>query len=880
MRIFGLIICLLIINPCFAQTQPGDSLNFQELSGLKLNDALTYLNRNYAISFSYNPDAISEIRIPVIPNSIMSVSEFLDLTLAGSQIKLEYISNTYVLIPIPTAINKGDKTINFTISGLVIDKNTQETLPYATVWIPGTKLSTTTNTDGKFTLMKIPNDSLSIQINYLGYVPFKTTLESRDKNNVLLCEMIRQNRNLPSVQVVANTNELIKVDANASQFTFSPAQISNLPNLGENDVFSALRRLPGIRGGLDASSGLKIRGGASDHNLVMFDGITVYHVDHFYGFLSAFNTNVIKNIQINKGGYSAKYGGRASGVVNITGIDGNKVNPSVLLEATTLSANLRAELPLVANKASLVFAYRRAYTDIIQSTTYKKLFNNIFNSSIPTTDNNTIDVFGGSQEPDYTFSDLNAKINFIPSKKDAVSLSYYQGSDDVKIQFEGSQLNLTRKALDNTSWGTRGGSVKWSRKWNKQLFTYANYGVSRYTSDLDAEDSYFFTNSDTLISQIFYMQRNTVNDNTLRLDNTWDINSKTQLKFGYWNSNYEIRLQAQNQNRIIQDSAMNAGLHAIYAEADRQLGKWNVSGGIRASYYTGTSDLFWEPRISFTYAANKYFQFKGAYGIFHQIIRRLNERSLYLSIPETWTLSGSSTVPVLRSDHYILGFLYSKNDWQFDLEGYHKYESETVDYLLPEFGFATGDLNQFAIGGNRKVFGIDALVKRSFRNQNVLLSYSYLDSKSKYDNVNGGNYFVSSGSSAHELNLVYNYELKKWDFSIAFVLASGETYTPVLGTFIVTLPNGDEQQFVSIGALNSQRLSWYNRMDIGVNYSIPLKNGLFQVGASLYNVYNKLGVKFIDYYQIPDDETGFYDLGQRNILSLGFTPSLFLKLKI
>src|SRR5690606_15394824 len=105
----------------------------------------------------------------------------------------------------------------------------------------------------------------------------------------------------------------------------------------------------------------------------------------------------------------------------------------------------------------------------------KNMFNNIFNSSIPTSNNNTVDVFGGSREPEYVFSDLNVKVNFMPSAKDAISLSFYEGSDDVKIIFDGSRETLIRKATDDTNWGTRGGSLKWSRKWNKRLFTYANY---------------------------------------------------------------------------------------------------------------------------------------------------------------------------------------------------------------------------------------------------------------------------------------------------------------------------------------------------------------------------------------------------------------------
>ena len=877
MRILAFLVFFFVVNTSWSQIEERDSIRFQELSGLNFIEALKYLDRNYEVKFSYNPDAVKNIVVPEIDDSVNSMNAFLNICLIGSKINFEFIADTYILFPAPSQPLSKKKI--FSISGVVIDEYTRESLPFASIAVPGTKISTTTNTDGKFTLMNIPGDTLAVQVNYLGYIPLVITLRDKLSNEIVICEMIPQQRNLPSVQVVANIQQLIEINTITSQFTFNPAQISNLPNLGENDVFSALRRLPGIRGGLDASSGLKIRGGASDHNLVMFDGITVYHVDHFYGFLSAFNTNVIKNIQIDKGGYSAKYGGRASGVVNITGIDGNKINPGLIAEITSLSANLRAELPLVPNKASLVFAFRRSFTDVFQSTTYKNLFNNIFNSSIPTTDNNTVDVFGGSQEPDYVFSDLNAKVNFMPSEKDAISLSYYQGSDDVKINFEGSRENLTRKAMDDTNWGTRGGSLKWSRKWNKRFFTYANYGVSRYTSDLQAEDAYFFMNSDTLFSRIFYMQRNKVNDNTLRLDNAFEINAKTRLEFGYWNSNYEITVQAQNQNNIVRDSTSDARLHAVYGELNREMGKWNLTGGLRTSYYTGTDDFLLEPRFSFTYPLSESLKLKGAYGIFHQIIRRLNERSLYLSIPETWTLSGDKTVPILKSNHYILGFLYSKNKWQFDVEGYYKYESGTVDFLLPEFGFATGDLNQFNIGGNRKILGLDVMLKRSFRNQNVLVNYTFLNSKSKYEGVNNDEFFTSSGISAHEFNAVYNFEVKRWDFSIAFVLASGEPYTPVLGTFVVTLPSGSEQQFVSLGALNSEHLDWYNRMDIALNYTLPLKKGVFQVGASIYNVYNNLGIKYIDYYQIPDDESDFYSLGQRDILSLGFTPSLFLKVK-
>jgi hypothetical protein len=691
-------------------------------------------------------------------------------------------------------------------------------------------------------------------------------------------DLKRTLKNLPSVQINARSKNLLEIDENISQLTFNTSEISTLPNLGENDVFSALRRLPGISGGQDAESGLRIRGGQTDQNLVMFDGISVYHVDHLFGFLSAFNSNVIKNVRVNKGGFDARFGGRSSGVVDITGIDGNKVKPSIQAEATMLSANVLLELPVVKNKASLVFGYRRAFTNLIQSPTYQNIFNNIFNSSLPNTLENNTNVFDGNETPNYFFSDLNAKFNFKPSEKDAISLSYYQGQDDLDITFDGSLDNLTRISEDQTNWGNQGGSLKWSRKWSPKLFTYANYGVSQYSSNLEAQET-FLAEADTF-SQRFFEQQVEVNDNTFRLDNNYTINKTTGIEFGWWNTSNQIVSQAQDQSEILQDSTISAVSNAFYLQLEKRLGRLNTKIGLRATHYSRDGNIYPEPRLSLSYNLTPKLTLKGSYGIFHQMIRRLNERSLYFSIPETWTLSGDNTIPVLRSDHYILGVVYKIDDWEISVEGYHKYERGVVEFLFPEFGIPTGSLDQFALDGNRRIFGVDALLKKSFKNQNIMLGYTFISSESRYDDINQGDYFDSPGVSNHEMSLIYSLQYKRWDFSAAFVLANGVPYTPVLGTFIVTTPNGDQQQFVTIGGVNSKRLEWYHRLDVSAGYTIPLRTGVLQMGVSLYNVYDNLAVKYVDYFRIPREDSEFYDLGQRDIQTLGFTPSVFLKLNL
>lgn len=866
---------LLLITSLSSYSQGQIKIDFAQFSGQNLEVALKFLRQKEGIPISYDPDAVSKLTVPVFSDEVNTTDAFLKIALKGSLLRFEVISQTYVIIPIA----ERQDIQSFALSGIIRDDLTGESLPYATVRIANSSRSTTANSEGRYTLLETPSDSSVVLVSYIGYEKYvKVVGKEAATSGILHFDLKRKLRYLPSVQISARGKNLLEIDENISQLTFNPSEISTLPNLGENDVFSALRRLPGISGGQDAESGLRIRGGQTDQNLVMFDGISVYHVDHLFGFLSAFNSNVIKNVRVNKGGFDARFGGRSSGVIDITGIDGNKVKPSIQVETTMLSANVLLELPVVKNKASLVFGYRRAFTSLIQSPTYQNMFNNIFNSSLPNTPVNRTNVFQNNDVPDYFFSDLNAKFNFNPSEKDAISLSYYQGQDDLEITFEGRVDSLTRISEDQANWGNQGGSIKWSRNWNPHFFTYANYGMSQYTSDLQARET-VLTQGDTF-SQRFFEQRVEVNDNTFRLDNTYIINKTSSVEFGWWNTSNRIVSQAQDQLEILEDSSVSAVSNAFYLQLEKRLGQLNTKIGLRAAHYSRNDIIYPEPRLSLSYELTSKITLKGSYGIFHQMIRRLNERSLYLSIPETWTLSGDNTIPVLRSDHYILGVVYREKDWEISVEGYHKYERGVVEYLFPEFGIPTGGLDQFAINGNRRIFGMDALIKKSFDNQNFMLGYTFIDSDSRYANINEGDYFNSPSVSNHEFSLIYNLDYNRWDFSAAFVLANGVPYTPVLGTFIVTAPNGDQQQFVTIGGINSRRLQWYHRLDVSAGYTLPLKKGVLQMGISVYNVYDNLTVKYIDYFQIPRQDSEFYDLGQRNILSLGLTPSVFLKLKL
>ena len=175
----------------------------------------------------------------------------------------------------------------------------------------------------------------------------------------------------------------MKMNKNVSQISLSPKKLATIPNLGEKDIFRALQLIPGVSG-TNESILLYIR--ILNQNLVLLDGFTVYHVDHFYGFFSAFNSDVIKDIQLFKGGFPAEYGGRISSVMDLTGKTGNSNKFSLSGSLNLLSANATVEIP-VGKKANLLISGRRSYTDILKSGLYNNIFD-LYNDSGPSSEGN------------------------------------------------------------------------------------------------------------------------------------------------------------------------------------------------------------------------------------------------------------------------------------------------------------------------------------------------------------------------------------------------------------------------------------------------------------------------------------------------------------
>jgi ferric enterobactin receptor len=421
-------------------------------------------------------------------------------------------------VQIPVSDIKEKTRRPFDVSGRVIDQSTGESLPSARIKVRNSTITAATNVDGYFTLLNVPADTCHLEISYMGYIPEILPLNAENIKSKLTIGLFTATKELSEVMVTDKKSQgVMNIDKRqVSVLQITPAKLDELPNIGEKDIMRSFQLMPGISASNESSSGAYVRGGTPDQNLVLFDGFTVYQVDHLYGFFSAFNSNAVKDVTLYKGGFSAKYGGRLSSVTDIVGKEGDKNAANIGIDLSLLSTNVYGELP-VNKKSTLLLAYRRSY----QGPLYDKIFGQFNNTSSIATPGRQAGgggppgggggpPTGGSRggggpsvsTPASYFYDFNAKYTYQMDDKNLFSWSLYQGNDNLD-----NSRKLTLPSFissgggnvennDKTTYGNLGSSFKWSRPWNSKLYSNTLLSYSSYHSDRDNSMRSSTTNAD------------------------------------------------------------------------------------------------------------------------------------------------------------------------------------------------------------------------------------------------------------------------------------------------------------------------------------------------------------------------------------------------
>lgn len=866
-------------------TEIKEYVNYQTL-----HDVLEHFKTKYGMKISYKEEDVKDIRITYFFSGTKP-ERAVEICLRETNLSfLRDDSGTFFVFnkqKVAEAKAAEESTrfqgkasrAGFTLTGIVKDVKTGEPLPFVSIIIRGTSKGVISNVDGYFTLLNVSSDTVGLEVSYIGYKTKTYFLSPKTPLSNLLIELESQSEVLDEFTVSADRQELLRANEKISMLKLSPAKIAALPSIGEKDIMRAFQLMPGVSAANENSSGLYVRGGTPDQTLVLYDGFNVYHVEHLFGFFSAFNPNAVKDVQLYKGGFESKFGGRIGSVAEITGKEGNSKQFNAGIDAGLLAANAFVEVP-IGDKFTSLFAVRRSY----QTSLYQKIFDKYSGTSTTTQPTQGGGPGGGrfnfaTVTPKSYFYDLNGRMTYKPTKNDVLSLSLYNGTDDMdnsrdnSLNFGGGGggRNFNFSVKDQTNWGNLGGSLKWSRKFSdvfymNTLVSYSNYYSNRdRTSDVSVPD----TSGVSRTIKTGTLEDNNLKDYSAKVDFEWKANSKNKVEFGLGATQNDIKYTyAQNDTTTIIDRHTNGTTATAYLQDNIKFGKLSLLPGLRMSYFTPTAKTYIEPRFSATYDVTPQYKLKMAYGKYNQFVKRVIREDILQGSRDFWVLADNARLPVSTATHYIVGAAYENKNWLFDVEAYRKDLTGLSEYSLrirPAPRSVSYE-EKFAAGSGYAQ-GIDFLLQKKYGKLTGWVSYSLAEVK--YDFADYGKAFYANQDVRNELKLVGIYKLGNWDFSATWIYASGRPYTAPTGGYKLTLLDGSTRDYITVTDKNGLRLPDYHRLDIAATYNWKNKGGaLRSISASIFNLYNRTNTWYKE-FQIESSQ-----IVETSVNYLGLTPNI------
>lgn len=894
MKVFYVFAFCLTLSVLQAQTVQETPI-FENFEDTPLTKVINTLKKKYKIKFAYDDALVTGLTISGSFQNV-AVSDFLDEILHINGIDYQVLNNKYILIPKAIELDTATPTLfDFTLSGIVTDQMTGETLPNALVRVAGSSQGTVTNKDGRFLLPNVPSDTSKVEISYLGYKINSTKLKPGSDKKSFKVEMKEEATMVKGTTVTSISSETIKTGDAVGQTSINPRSLTNLPSLGELDVFRSLQLLPGISGTDETSSGLNIRGSEPSHNLMLFDGFTLYKLDHFFGLFSGINADAVKDIQVFKSGFVPKYGGRISGVVDITGKSGNNVKPEFSAGVNMLSARFSAQAPILNKKGSVMLTARRSYTDFIQTNLYKDLFGLVRENSSEIEQLNFADR-NNDIEPDFYFYDLNTKISYKPTNQDLFSLTSYTGTDKLNTQnqrsFIDNQNNIQiQDVLDERAkWGNNGVSLSWSRQWDRQYYSRITYSNSSFFEDYYYD--YQFDLNEGGRNERFdynYSKSNNIKESQLIIENEVFLNRENRVDFGLNVSKIQMdhELIVNQDTEEIAFSDDQGTIYGLYFnEKFTPNEKVTLQGGLRYTVTGLVLENFLSPRATLQYRPNNILELKFSAGRYQQLIHEVIEDNPFTGGNSYWALADDDNLPALKSNNYTAGFNISNNGWNLDIEYFNKKIEGTSIFTvsqLIENGQREIELS-FAAGSSQ-INGMDILVQKDTRQYSGWIAYTLLHAVNQYDSLNIGEELRSPQDQRHEFKFVNMLKLRKFNFSATWIYGSGKPYWQPDITFL-----RDNRGLIRNFEINSNEktvyeLPSYSRIDLSAAYKFNAAKVKGEIGFSILNLLDTKNIrgKRLDIGVLenirgrpnaPSQEDLFRDLEL-----LGFTPSLFFNIK-
>lgn len=752
---------------------------------------------------------------------------------------------------------------NYTLNGFVQEAKTGERLIGAYIEIKDIAIGTSTNEYGYFKLT-IPRGKLQVLVHCIGYTEISKNI-TFTKDTTITFALNQKNISLEEINVTALSATANLKNSTTGEVRMNPQMIRNLSPqiLGETDLIKTIQRLPGIQGGREGSADLNVRGGDPGQNLLLLDGIPVYNATHLLGMLSVFNTDAIRLVNVFKGGFPARYGGRLSSIVDIRLKEGNKKKLAGSVDLGVISSKLTVEGP-IDSKSTFLFSGR--FTPVSWITYLGQKLNS------------------SDSYINYQFYDITAKLNRQLNKKNKIFLSLYTGHDGYKNKF-GELTNEIGSSEDRfgLDWGNKTGLLRWNRRLGKQIFVNTGLMYSRYNfNSTQLTKVKEFSNLDVLNSYSKISYGSGIEDFGINMDmdvalfNIYSIRVGSAITFRRFTPN-AIRfnnLQDTLNQSLIKDTLFNneiirsVEIHN-YIENKIKLGeKGEINLGLHYSIFTTTDTSYksFEPRISIGYKILKNFALKISYSQMKQYLHLLGNSAV--GVPtDLWVPSTRKILPENSWQATLGGYGIFKNYFEYSIELYYKEYDNLIDFtqgtdflssgLETDFlDEANSDWQDRVQKGKGKSYGSEFSIRKTTGKLQGAISYTISKSNRQFDNFNYGEVYPYKYDRRHSINFNIIYNIKSsiklvcnWVYMSGFYVSLQRSKYPENGFEI--FPNQGCSPPVDIPVVeekNNFQMPAYHRLDISAEFHKQKKRGERIWSVGIYNLYNRQNV-FSVYYE-------------------------------
>ncbi|MEM7371871.1 MAG: carboxypeptidase-like regulatory domain-containing protein [Bacteroidota bacterium] len=785
----------------------------------------------------------------------------------------------------------------YTISGYLEDASSGEKLISAKVFDSKTRKGTLTNNFGFFSLT-LPEGPVSLVATYSG---FQTISKELNLTMDLSMNFSLKEFQVDEVMIVAENEERIEEKTEMSVVDIPIQQIKLLPALlGEVDVIKAVQLMPGVQSGNEGSTGLYVRGGGPDQNLILLDDVPLYYVSHLGGFFSVFNADAIKSVKLTKGGFPARYGGRLSSVLDIRMKEGNMNEFHGEGSIGLISSKLSLQGPIIKGKSSFIISGRRTYLDL-----FSKPISRIATK--------------GQTSFGYHFYDLNGKVNHTFSDKDRLYFSFYLGDDNLSISNNEKEGNPGEEDFyefrlkNKTLWGNKMAALRWNHIWSPKLFSNltATYSKYRFNADNDLYDAYSYRQNDSIktnVSEGSLGYKSGIEDFGAKLDFDFYPAPSHAIKFGAASTYHtftpgllglKFKTGETNLDTTLNNQKANSLESYVYIEDEFKIGeKFSANVGVHGVHYLVNKKSYYslQPRASARLLVGEKVALKASYVQMTQFIHLLSNSGAGLPI-DLWVPATEKVAPQ-TSWQAAAGIATSFLDGQLSLsiEGYYKEMNNMIEYKEgTDFFLGVDDKSweeRVETGGKGTAYGAEILLQKKTGKTTGWVGYTLSWNNRQFANINGGNVYPYKYDRRHDFSAVVSHQLtEKISVAGTWVYGTGNAITLASGGYgsIITpfggLPNqnyGSYAEFFNGGEFfeggvklyengrNGFRMQAYHRLDLGINFTKKKKWGERTWSISVYNAYNRLNPYTYILRRKFNQQTGTFD--QKKLTKIALFP--------